>query len=170
MPLSKSIRDIFVPLAEYPSIRESASFLDAYKTLHAGYISGKRYRHILVLNDSDQLVGLLGLPDILRGMFPDYLRTQELDHNEPIPEFPNLSLIWAKTSHEQSREAVKKPVHGFMGPVPRKVDINDPITKAAYLMVIHDSSVLLVVDDDKLMGVVRIIDVFNESAKMVLYD
>jgi predicted transcriptional regulator len=168
MPLSITIRDICVPLAEYPRIRDTATLSDAIKVLHDAYTAGRRFRHVLVLNDRDQLVGILGMRDILHGLFPDYLRTREHSpHEGPIPDFPSLTLIWAETCHTQCPEAAKKPIKDFIAPVPAKVNIDDPITKAAYLLVIHDTSMLPVVEGERLAGVVRMIDVFNEASKVV---
>lgn len=171
MPLTQTIRDICVPLAEYPNLHETDTLHDAFATLRAGYASGKRFRHVLVLNDKDQLVGILGIRDILRGMFPDYLKSGDSTRfQDPVPEFPALTLVWADTCHTQCPVAAEKPVKDFMGTIPGKVGVDDPITKAAYLLVIHDTSMLPVVDGERLVGVVRIIDVFNEASKVVLHD
>ena len=172
MPLSRTVREIMVPLAEYPFIRVNDRFIDAFRAIHEGYRSGRRFRHVLVLNEQDQLVGLLGLRDILHGLFPDYLRSRELHHHAegPTPDFPALTLIWADTCATQCPEAAKKPIGEFMAAVPARLKADDPITKAAYLMVIHDTSMLPVVEDTRLVGVARVIDVFNEAAETVLHD
>lgn len=170
MPLSKTIRDICVPLSEYPNLRATSTLRDAFTVLQAGFATGKRFRHVLVLNDKDQLVGILGIRDILRGLFPDYLRTGEHSHHEgATPDFPALTLIWAETCEAQCPTAAEHPVKDFMGEVPTRIGIDDPITKAAYLMVIHDTSMLPVVEGKQLAGVVRMIDVFNEASKTVLH-
>lgn len=170
MPMSKAIREICVPLAEYPHVIDSATLRDAFAALRQGLATGRRYRHVLVVNARDELVGLLGMRDILRGLFPDYLRSRELAHHAQgqAPDFPSLTLVWAETFEQQSRTAALKPIAGFMSPVPATVRVDDPITKAAYLMVIHDVSMLPVVDAGHLTGVVRMIDVFNQAAKAVL--
>jgi CBS domain-containing protein len=170
MPLSRAIRDIYVPLSEYPHVPQTATLRDAFAVLHAGFASGRRYRHVLVLDAHNRLIGLLGMRDILRGLFPDYLRSRELVHHAqaPVPDFPALTLIWAQTYHSQCKEAAKKSVASFMGDVPASVGIDDPITKAAYLLVIHDVSMLPVVEGKRLVGVVRMIDVFNQAAEAVL--
>jgi CBS domain-containing protein len=171
VPLTKTIRGILIPLAEYPHLRNTDTLRNAFATLKAGFASGKRFRHVLVLNDKGQLVGILGIRDILRGMFPEYLRTKEHAHHDgPIPDFPALTLIWAQTCEAQCPVAADKRVTDFMAPVPAKVGIDDPITKAAYLLVTHETSMLPVVDGTKLVGVVRMVDVFNEAAKVVLHD
>lgn len=170
MPLSRPIREICVPLAEYPHVGADASLRDAFVSLREGLTTGRRYRHVLVLNAQHELIGLLGMRDILRGLFPDYLHSRNLSHHAqgPVPDFPSLTLIWAETCHQQCKEAAHRPVREFMGSVPARVGVEDPITKAAYLMVIHDISMLPVTDGLALAGVVRMIDVFNEAARAIL--
>lgn len=171
MPLSTTIREIYIRLAEYPNIRDTASLKDAFAVLQSAYSTGKLYRHILVLDGRDQLVGLLGIHDLLHGLFPDYLRAGEHQRFEGAqPDFPALTLIWQETCATQCKEAARNPVKGFMGAVPPAVKPGDPVTLAAYLMVTHKSGVLPVVDGGRVVGVVRIIDVFNEASKAVLHD
>jgi CBS domain-containing protein len=171
MPLSQMIRDIMVPLAEYPNLRDTATLKDAFTVLREAFTTGKRYRHILVLNNKGQLAGILGMRDILHGLFPEYLRAQEHSRHEgAVPDFPALTLIWAETCQTQCPAAAENPIKGFMASIPGKVGIDDPITKAAYLLVVHDTSMLPVVDGERLVGVVRMIDVFNEASKVVLHD
>lgn len=171
MPLNTTIRDIYIPLAEYPHIRDSAILRDAYAVLYDAYKTGKRFRRMLVLDDQDQLVGVLGIRDLLHGVFPDYLRTGEHHHFQGAqPDFPALTLIWQETCATQCKEAAKKPIREFMSAVPDTVKPGDPITMAAYLMVIHGTSMLPVVDGGKVVGVVRIIDVFETASAVVLRD
>lgn len=62
MSLSLTIRDIHVPLSEYPHLAETVSLRDAFTLLPAGWTSGRRYRHVLVLKADRQLMGLMGMP------------------------------------------------------------------------------------------------------------
>lgn len=132
MPLSSPVREVYVPLAEYPHVGEDARLRDAFVSLREGLTSGRRYRHVLVLNDRRELVGILGMRDILRGLFPDFLRSEALGHHVqgPVPDFPSLTLIWAETSQQQCQAAARRPVREFMGPVPARVGVEDPIAKA----------------------------------------
>lgn len=169
--LKNRVRDILVPLTEYPSIRDNATLRDAFAVLQSAFSGDKRFRHLLVLDASGQLVGLLGIQDILHGVFPDYLRTGEKHHFEGAqPDFPALTLIWQETCATQCKEAAKHPIRDFMGAVPNTVKPDDPITLAAYLMVTHNSSMLPVVDREKIIGAVRMTDVFNEASKAVLHE
>jgi CBS domain-containing protein len=170
MALNTTIRDIYIPLREYPNIRDTAILQDAFTILQNAYSTGKRFRHLLVLDAHDHLVGVLGILDILRGLFPDYLRTGEHSHFAGTqPDVPALTLIWQETCATQCKEAAQKPIKGFMGAVPDTVKLSDPITLAAYFMVVHNTSMLPVVDNSHVVGVVRVIDVFNEASKAVLH-
>jgi CBS domain-containing protein len=167
----RHIQDILVPLSAYPNILDTATLRDAFAALKNGEMGDKHYRHILVLNDLKQLVGMLGLHDIIHGLFPDYLSTGKLGHFDGTqPDFPALTLIWQETCSTQFKEAANKPVREFMAPVPNTVKPDDPITLAAYLMVKHGSDVLPVVDKQQVIGVVRIPDVFEIASRAVLHD
>ncbi|MCX7672602.1 MAG: CBS domain-containing protein [Thiobacillaceae bacterium] len=172
MALDRLVREICVPLAEYPHIGIDTTLRDAIAALLAGLERGRRYRHVLVLSATHELVGVLGMRDILHGLLPDYLRSGELGHHAEgsLPDFPALTLIWAETSRLQCKEAATRLVCDFMRPVPARVGLDDPLTKAAYLMILHDISMLPVTDGVRLAGVVRMIDVFHEAARAVLDD
>jgi len=165
------VRDIMVPFSSYPHISDKANLRDAFVVLHDAYASGHLYRHILVVDDTQRLVGLLGLRDIMRGLFPGYLRTKETSvHAGPIPDFPALTLIWQETCETQCKEAAVNPVNTFMDKVRATIKSDSPLTMAAYLMVINDISMLPVVDEGKMVGVIRMIDVFNHAAGVILHD
>ncbi len=168
MPCCGSVRDILVPLAEYPHIRDSATVREAYAVLHAGYAQGRRFRHLLVLDGEDRLIGLLGIRDLLRAIFPDYLKDVSPTRHQGLDQqFPALSTLWQDDFATQSAVQAAKPIGPHIGPVKATVAIDDPVSKAAYLMVMMESSMLPVSDGKRIVGAVRVIDVFNEAWKAV---
>jgi CBS domain-containing protein len=169
--IANQIRDILVPLDEYPRVHEDATLRDAFAALREGQAAGRRYRHVLVLNPREQLVGLVGIVDLLHGLFPDFLRAGEHSRHEGMDsDLASLALIWQETCREQCPQAAGKPVREFMGAVKATVAIDAPITLAAYLMVTHHASMLPVTEGDRVVGVCRVIDVFNEACEAVLHD
>lgn len=169
--IANQIGDIMVPLDEYPKIHEDASLRDAFLALRQGREAGHRYRHVLVLNPRDQLIGLVGMRDLLYGLFPNYLRVDQRTRFEgATDDLAALTSIWRDTCLEQCPIAAAHPVRDCMGPVPTTIAINAPITLAAYLMVSQGSSMLPVLDGDRVVGVCRMTDVFNEASKAVLHD
>ncbi len=167
-----NVQDLLIPLVEYPHIREDSSLRDAFVAIEQGLATGKRFRHVLVLDDKDNLVGLMGMRDILRGVFPDFLRATLPGHSRDaiaLPQYPALALLWQDSFHTQCKEEALKPVKPHMAPVTVTVSPSDPATKAAYLMVFTDSSMLPVVENGSVVGVIRMVDVFNEASKVVLH-
>jgi predicted transcriptional regulator len=55
-----------------------------------------------------------------------------------------------------------------MTPIQATVDMNDSVAKAAFIMLQADVSLLPVMDGEKIAGVLRMSDVFNELTKIVL--
>lgn len=169
--IANQVRDILVPLDEYPTVHEDATLRDAFASLRAGREAGRRYRHVLVLDGQERLIGVIGMRDLLHGLFPDYLRAGEHSHYQGAAgDLGSLASIWRDTCQEQCPVAAGNPVRGFMAPVPATIGPDDPITLAAYLLVSHGASMLPVVEHGRVIGTCRMTDVFNEACKAVLHD
>ena len=168
---ANQVRDILIPLDEYPKVHEEATLRDAFMVLREGYRRGRRFRHVLVLDRQERLIGILGMRDILRGVFPDYLKPENhLRFEGALNDVAGLASIWQDTCQEQCAAAANKPVRSFMGAIPDIITPDSPIALAAYLMVAHNTSMLPVVEAQRVVGVCRIIDVFNEASEAVLHD
>jgi CBS domain-containing protein len=173
MPMIASqVRDILVPLGEYPHILQSASVREAFAMLHGKHMTaGWSDRRLLVFDTEETLVGLLGLQDLLRALMPDYLKaTVAQRFAGPLPDDASLSILWQDSFDAQCRYVAEAPVERYMVPVHDTVQASDALTRAAYLMVAHGADMLPVLDGDRVVGVVRIVDVFNQAAMEVLHD
>jgi CBS domain-containing protein len=157
------VADITVPLDEYPAVGLTATLHDAFQALtNQAHKAGHPYRHVLVLNPNNELVGLIGMRELLHGLFPDYLRSHEHRHFEGASsEVASLTTIWSDTCDAQCPVAAQRPVRDFMGPIRGPIDSQAPITLAAYLMVDHQTSLLPVIDQGRVIGVCRLTDVFQ---------
>ena len=80
-----------------------------------------------------------------------------------------MSLIWDTLFTRETKELAEKPVSEIMVSAKHFVDLQDPVTKAAYLMLHHDLVLLPVLENKKkFVGLVRMIEVFDEiSAALV---
>jgi CBS domain-containing protein len=167
--ITTRIKDILIPLAEYPNIRDNAILRDAFAALQKCHAANRAYRHVLVLDETDHLVGQLGMHDLLRGLLPEFL--QEHGHYEGAhADYHGLALIWQETFATQCRDMADKPVLPYMGTVKNRVKVDDPLTLAAYFMATSSASILPVTEGKRVIGVVRLLDVFNAAGKVVLLD
>ncbi len=168
----KKIKDVMIGIFEYPHIPYWFSIDQAIKIIKVSFISAKKYPQplaILVFDEKYNLLGTLTLKDILRGLEPTFMRTPTEKAQVVSEDEIALSLIWDTLLAKESRELAKKPVSDIMVPAKFFVEPNDPLTKAAYLMIHHNLVLLPVLEEKrKFVGLVRMIEIFDELANVIL--
>ena len=110
----------------------------------------------------------MALKDILKGLEPKFMKpiTEAQVYSEEETE---LSLIWDTLFDKETKDLAEQPVNGLFIPVKFFVEPDDPITKAAYMMIRHDLISLPVLEEKKkFVGVIRMLDVFDELSNAVL--
>jgi Mg/Co/Ni transporter MgtE len=121
---------------------------------------------LLIFDEHYNLLGSLSLKDILKGLEPSFLKpvkAQVTEANEA-----ELALIWDSLFDSEAMKLAEKQVVEVMVPVKHFVAPEDPATKAAYLMTHYDLSFLPVLEGGKkLVGVIRLFDVFQELSNII---
>lgn len=168
----KRIKDIMVGIFEYPHIPYWFSIDQAIKIIKASFINTKTYPcplAILVFDEKYNLLGTLTPDDILSGLGPRFKmeireKAQMLDEDDAT-----LSLDWDTLFTKESDDLLKRPIGEIMVPVKYFVEPGDSLPKAAYLMIHHDLILLPVLENrKKAIGLVRMIEVFDEITKVIL--
>jgi len=78
-------------------------------------------------------------------------------------------LIWSTLFNKESKDLAEKPVSEIMVPAKYFVEPDDPITKAAFMMIHNDLILLPVLENKKkFVGLVRLIEIFNEISDAIL--
>ena len=171
MSNSKAVKDLMIDVFEFPHIPYWFTIRQAIGIIKKSLLSSEKCHHpmaILVFDEKYNLVGTLSLKDILRGLEPKFLKptTKAQVHEE---DESGLSLLWDTLFDRESKEAAERPVSEVMIPAKFFVKPDDPITKAAYLMVHKDLVLLPVLEDKKkFVGLVRMIEIFNELSDAIL--
>jgi len=168
---SKLVKDLMIGIFEYPHVPYWFSLNQAIRIVKVSFISAKKYPEpmaILVFDEKYNLMGTLTLKDILKGLEPRFMRpttkAQGLEEDET-----GLSLIWDTLFAKESKELAEKPVSEIMVPAKYFVEPDDPITKAAYLMLRHDLVLLPVLENKKkFVGLVRMIEIFDEISNTLV--
>ncbi len=183
---TKKIRDMVIPLAVYPRMLESGTLREAIEKLLAAYETG--HHTVLVFDEAGNLVSMLFERDILRGLEPrfaqryeevgvpifwDKLMASKAGWDErlsrPVSEFLKKTEIVievedARALLERRREEGRKE---RIRALPA-INVQDSILKAAHVMVRERVFVLPVMEDSKILGFVRMGDIFRELANLVL--
>jgi len=171
----KRAGDLMIPLDEYPHIPYWFSLRQTIAELENAVlnIGGRKSlpRVVLVFDEKYQLMGTARRRDILRGLEPEFLTDKSLDVRKglfSVKVDPNLSELSYDRLLEDIRKQAERPVSDVMQPVVTSVDVEDHMIKVIYEMVDHNLSLLPVMKDARVVGVVRSVDLIHEVARFLL--
>ena len=167
-------RDLYVPIEKYPHMTSDSPVSDAIALMHKALVECTQYRTILVTDSDQHLMGYRSMRDLIRAVGPDFLRKKEPSYhgNQPfqfIPQdFTALSLIWQEGFTLKVKEEIKKPVKEVMTLVQETATFADPFAKCLYRMLARDLTILPVIEDEVVVGAVRLVDLFERIAEATL--
>jgi CBS domain-containing protein len=166
MPNQKKVKDLMIPLEDYPHIPYWFTLRQAMAIVREAAIKFEvsfEPRAVLVFDEKYQLMGILTLRDIIKGLEPRFLKETNL-----IKMDPSLTVLLGDLLGPQMKENSQRPVSEVMSPIQVTVDGNAPIIKALYLMIKENVGMMPVIQDTKVAGMIRMSDLFGEIAKVVL--
>jgi CBS domain-containing protein len=169
--INSTVQDIMVPLDQYPCLPETLSLRDAIGEMQ---IQIHRRNHTslprvaLVFDEGmRRLLGMLRRRDILRGLEPSFLLSGSLDYRRKLFDVaadPNLAELSYDKVVAHIRRRAGRSVGDLMVPIPATIEHDDHIMKAMSELVDRNTSLLPVLRDGTVIGVVRSVDVLNEIA------
>ena len=178
------VKDLMVPLAEYATIDEDATLYDAVLALEQAQAdwekSQKTYLHraVLVYDKNQKIVGKLSQLDLLKGLEPKYnqaaakngriMTTSGFSQNFLRSLIKQFSL-WDKPLSDVCKKAAKQKVKNCMY-IPEEgefVDAEDSLDVAINQLVLGRHQSLLVTRNSKIVGILRLTDVFREVCNTI---
>jgi len=156
MDEKKKLKDLIIPLSEYPHIPYWGTLREAIVQLNVAYESS--HHAVLVFDEAYKLVGMLFQKDILQGLEPKFAQHYE----DGVP------IFWDSLLKTGSEKQLGRQVKEFMSKAKFTIGVNDSILKASHIMLQEDTHLLPVMDGDRLIGVLRMSDLFHEITKIVL--
>ena len=171
----KRAGDLMIPLDEYPHIpywftlRQTIAELENAEIVTRGRASLPR--SVLVFDEKYQLMGTARRRDILRGLEPEFLLRKPIEDRKnlfSVKVDPNLSELSYDRLLEGLRKQAERPVSDVMQPILTTVDHDDHIVKVIYEMVDKNLSLVPVLQDGKVVGVVRTVALMSEIAQILL--
>ena len=144
MTYGRTVKEVMVSISQYPHVPYWFSISQAIKIVKVSFLDTNKYyvpMTILVLDEMYYLLGTLTLKDIL-----------------------------GKIEEEKgSKEILESPVGKIMTPANIFVQPDDPVTKAASLMIENKLDLLPVSSEkNKFVGLVRMMETFDELVNVVL--
>jgi CBS domain-containing protein len=172
----KIVKDLIVPLSDYASVYEDDTLYDALMALEKAHEkldpSKHRHRAILILDKKHKVVGKLSQWDVLKALEPKYRQIEDLEKISRAgfsPQFLKSMLVehalWNQPLMDVCRagginkvkDIMYKPTDG------EHINVNAPLGEAINQLVVGQLLSLLVVDDqNETIGILKLIDVFEE--------
>jgi CBS domain-containing protein len=173
MPYRKKVSDLMISLEDYPHVPYWYTLRQAMAIVREAAIKFEgtfEPRSVLVFDEKYHLLGILTLKDIIRGLTPKSLQGAVAELQAAFDLDAALSDLEAEISGPKVKEASQTPVSEVMSPIKATVDAGDSLAKALLLMVKEDVSRMPVMAEEKVVGIIRLSDLFQEISGFVLSD
>ena len=169
----KKVRDIMIHIDDYTKVYEYDTVRDAIQNLissfnkfiSSGRIMETGHRSLLVLDDKEQVVGILSIMDLIRALRPAYLSAAKPSTADSMQY---SYMFWDGLFTTQAKALANKKVGDIMSETPRKVGQDMNLLEIANLMFTSQIRRMLVTDENKIIGVVREQELFFEIANIII--
>ena len=169
-----SVKDLMVPLDEYATVSDSATLYDAVLALEEAQekFDNRPYKHraILVFNKKNRVVGKLSQLDIIKALEPKYGEMGDIKSlsrfglsRKFMASILEQNYLWELPLTDICKKADTIKVKDFMYTPSEGEYVNETasLEKACHQLVMGHHQSLLVTRGDKIIGILRLTDVFN---------
>jgi len=177
---SKTVKEMMIPLSDYATVQQDATLFDAVQALKQAQnqFARNRYQHraVLVFDDKKQIVGKLAQLDVLKSLEPKYKGLDELDNLallhvdvDAIRNSMETYGLWQKPIDDICRKAAAVKVRDIMEKTGKGeyIEEDESINTAIHQMVVGQKQSLLVTRGEKIVGILRLTDVFNQVCDLM---
>jgi CBS domain-containing protein len=170
-----------VPLSEYVTVSGQATLQDAVLALRQSHEGNRdrKYLHraVIVLDERGAVTGKIGYADILRALEPKY--DQMLDGKRSLhlgfnPSFLSSMIdklkLWEAPMERLCEKAAQLTVSSFV-PAPLEAEMiaaDRTLDEAIHQLVIGHHQSLLVTENQAVVGILRLTDVFEVVADEIV--
>jgi CBS domain-containing protein len=175
-PAMKLCGEIMIPLDRFPQLPYWFTLRQAMAELDRVADDTAKHYHpcgvVLVFNAQNHLLGILRQQDILRGLKPNILAQQSNHHAQKLFDVkvdPNLyrfcggDRVWSML-----REQIERPIGDFARPIEVMLNYDDNLLQTIGLMIDQDLDFIPVLRDDRIAGILTMLDVLKETTKLLI--
>ncbi len=176
----RNVKSLMVPLTDYATVSKDATLFEAMLALEEAVATFDPTRHphraILVYDEKGRIIGKISQIDVLQALEPGY---EEIIDSGSFARM-GLGAMYQKSLIDQYRlwvhplkdlcsKAAEKKVKTFMQTLTEdeSVDESTSLDEAIHQLIIGKHLSLLVTRKKKIIGILRLSDVFMEIVKNV---
>lgn len=170
-----------LPVSEYPTVSRDATLLDAVVALEEAPQKFEHGRHthrsVLVVDGQGDVAGKLTYADMLKALEPRYEKVGEIETVSRFgwsPEFLTFMVknfgLWEGSFQDLCAKAGGRKVADLIRRPERThyVDRMKPLGEAVHqLIMAGELSLLVTGDQGKVVGILRLVDVFDKVAEAI---
>ncbi len=177
----KKVKDIMALIDEYKTVDADTPLCNVLAILKKNHIEsttagiGAYHKTIFVTNAAGDIIGKLSAFDVIRGLVPEHAKktkisktfysvisSRALEVTQELNEFQERFKWLHNTFCDLVRQESNKKAKEIMAPVHPLLREDDSINKAVYVIFKENVRQPLVTRGEKIVGVVRILDIFGE--------
>lgn len=170
---SKYVKDIMLPIKDYPSVKLGTSLFEAILQLSEAQRQIPKdlqpFRAVLVVDENNKIIGKIGQLAFLKGLEPRYSSLGDLQILSKAGISPELinSMVehlsfWDDSLTEICQRAKKIKVEDVMHPASENIDENATLAEAGHKIVMTQALSILVNQGSTIVGILRLSDLFSE--------
>lgn len=160
----RKVKDLMIPLEDYDSISSDKPLRDAFELM------AKTGHHaLLVIGKNNEPIGQLSYRDALIALEPKY-STGKWGHSWFTPQaFENYPVFYYDGQFSaQCKAQLKKSVKEVMSSFTISLNEDATLSEAVHVMTNKNVGRLPVLSDGKFLGMIRLVEIFDEIKKVVL--
>jgi CBS domain-containing protein len=163
---NQTVRDIMIPLSGFPCMKESGTVQEAIRQLRSfcpvGSTGPCGFSELMVVDDQGGLIGRVTQQGILRVLFSTLLETVDIKNFEgKTAEYSDLSTLLNGVMIKEGVNHLNAPLTNVIEKGIRVLPATTELIHAMSTMVICKETVLPVEENGKLVGVVKLSEVFG---------
>ena len=169
------VRDVMVPVSDFPRISEDSTFSEAVLALennNDAFTAGQAKQRITLVHDAqNRIVGKLTPVDVVRGLEPAYGKMPvdmtysafASSYQYVMEKAQEHTMLWSKPLDDLCRTAQDVKVKDFLRHPTEAhlVKADDSLNEALHRFVLGRNDSLFVTDNGQLVGLVRFSDVYR---------
>lgn len=171
------IGELMIPVSEYVTVPLEATLLEVFLALDAGRRGeGRAHRDVLVMDPEGRVAGKITMVDVFKALEPNYKKIvnganahDALTREYVARVFRDFDLwtaplaeVCGRCADMPASEVMHEPLAGEF------VDAGDDLEKAVHRYVVGVRQPLLVLDQGRVVGVLRFGDLFEEVSRRML--
>ena len=174
------VKELMVPLKAYATVSRKATLREAVLALEKAQLTLDPTRHkhraILVLDEDGQVVSKMTMKDILVAIEPNYGRVEGTDVLERSGYSPDMikdmlddNALWMEPLQFICERAAGLKLSSFTRApsADEYIDENATLAEAAHQLVIYPFLSLLVTRGDRVVGILRLSDLFSKICEIM---